>query len=440
MRSLIRVDERPHGRVCGVAGVGDGSVEAREAGSACARGGPVEVRARLETLRPRAARLVDRVFGIGPHGTSKLRHGWFGTFLATAWLAYLVGPVIGEWGSGAYVRAIAGAACVIVFGALIVAAFVTFRQSNWPDMDEFLEPPQPQARIWAVLGAMAVLVVAMTLLLGPTALLTAIYIAVVSIFGLPVRRAGYVALGVSIGLLVVPNVVPGWELGGVPIFVAIVPIIIWIGREIGLRGRRLQLLARRQRAELALVEERNRVARDVHDILGHSLTVITVKTELAQRLIDIDLDRARTELADIERLAREALAGVRDTVGGLREVSLRGELANARSALAAADIAARLPEPDSLPDGDNELFGWVLREAVTNVVRHSAARHCTVTVTPTTIEVVDDGRGMGSGAAGTGVSGLRERVRAAGGTLTFGTPEGGGVRVVATIPYPVEKD
>jgi two-component system sensor histidine kinase DesK len=199
----------------------------------------------------------------------------------------------------------------------------------------------------------------------------------------------------------------------------------------------LEEVGRRQRAELAIVEERNRVARDVHDILGHSLTVITVKTELAQRLIDVDLERARAEMADIERLAREALAGVRDTVGGLREVSLLGELANARTALAAADVDANLPDGSTLPDTPHaELFGWVLREAVTNVVRHSAARHCAVTVTDTTVEVVDDGRGLPADAAsGSGLSGLRERVRAAGGTMTLSSPEGGGLRVFATMPF-----
>ena len=137
--------------------------------------------------------------------------------------------------------------------------------------------------------------------------------------------------------------------------------------------------AHEENAELAVENERTRFARDLHDILGHSLTVITVKAELAQKLMDVDTDRARAELADLERLSRDALADVRRAVEGYRELSLPGELARARTALAAAQIEAVLPNStDDVPSERRELFAWTIREGVTNVIRHSGARHCSV--------------------------------------------------------------
>ena len=132
-------------------------------------------------------------------------------------------------------------------------------------------------------------------------------------------------------------------------------------------------------AELAVQEERNRFARDLHDILGHSLTVITVKAELAGRLIAANPERAAAEVADVESLARAALADVRAAVAGYRELSLAGELVSARAALQAAEIKADLPTTiDEVPEENRELFAWVVREGVTNVVRHSGAKRCTI--------------------------------------------------------------
>jgi two-component system sensor histidine kinase DesK len=196
---------------------------------------------------------------------------------------------------------------------------------------------------------------------------------------------------------------------------------------------------REQLVELAVTQERERVGRDVHDILGHSLTVITVKTELAGRLLESlppgpATARARAEIADVERLAREALADVRATVSGTREVSLIGELAAARSALAAAGISADLPSAvDVVPARYRELFAWALREGVTNVVRHSGAGWCAVHVTADCVEVRDDGRGPAGGGTGNGLAGLQARAAKAGARLEVGrAPEGGFLlRVVA---------
>jgi two-component system sensor histidine kinase DesK len=178
------------------------------------------------------------------------------------------------------------------------------------------------------------------------------------------------------------------------------------------------------------------MARDMHDILGHSLTVITVKAELAGRLVGSDPERAGREIADVERLSREALADVRATIGGYREVNLARELVNAKSALTAAGIDADLPGAiDEVPGERRELFGWAVREGVTNVVRHSAARHCWVRIASDHVEVLDDGQGMTEGpdeepaadqrVPGHGLSGLRDRARAAGATISVGAGEGG---------------
>jgi two-component system sensor histidine kinase DesK len=176
--------------------------------------------------------------------------------------------------------------------------------------------------------------------------------------------------------------------------------------------------AREENARLAIQEERNRMARDVHDILGHSLTVITVKAELAARLLEVSPERAQAEVEDLERLARDALADVRQAVAGFRDMSLPAELARARSSLAAAGIEAELPNStEAVPTRLRELCAWALREGVTNVIRHSGATTCTVTLTERGITVADDGPGTGAGEPGTGLIGLTERAAAVGATL-----------------------
>lgn len=180
-------------------------------------------------------------------------------------------------------------------------------------------------------------------------------------------------------------------------------LIVSIGLLLAALSRQAQTLrelraAQHELAELAVAEERNRVARDLHDILGHSLTVIAVKAELARRLVRLDADRAEREAADVEELARGALADVRATVSGYRGVTLAGELAEARAALDAAGIEARLPSAvDSVAARYRELFGWALREGVTNVVRHARASVCEVALGPDWLQIDDDGVGQPSG-------------------------------------------
>lgn len=184
-------------------------------------------------------------------------------------------------------------------------------------------------------------------------------------------------------------------------------------------------------SRLAVVEERSRFSRDLHDVLGHSLTVLTVKAELAGRLVRSDPERAKDELADIERLARSSLSDLRTAVAGYRPISLNTELAAAEAALTAAGIHAHLPHEVSVVNPRlSELFGWALREGVTNVIRHSGALNCWVSVEETWLRIDDDGHAATPPASraesGSGLKGLRERSRPLDVIVTLGNREGGG--------------
>ncbi|MGY1738488.1 sensor histidine kinase [Geodermatophilus sp. SYSU D00684] len=198
--------------------------------------------------------------------------------------------------------------------------------------------------------------------------------------------------------------------------------------------------AREELARNAVAEERLRFARDLHDLLGHSLSLIALKSELAGRLAEVDPARARTEMADVEAAARRALAEVRDAVSGYRQVSCAQALAEARAALSGAGIAARLPDRvPVLPGPVDAALGWVVREATTNVLRHSGARTVTVTLaddgTDAVLTVTDDGRGPADDTApGSGLTGLSERVGALGGRLTGGAGRDGGYELRAVLP------
>ena len=192
------------------------------------------------------------------------------------------------------------------------------------------------------------------------------------------------------------------------------------------------LVARAENEQLLLDQERNRFARDLHDVLGHSMTVITVKSELAGRLLDTGaVERARAEVSDVERLSREVLGEVREAVEGYRELTLPAELARARSALLAAGIDGDLPtSTDEVETDLRELFAWATREAVTNVLRHGDGGWCTVELAADRLRVrnsLDARRGAGGGVRiGNGLRGLQERAEAVGARLTVRqTPEEG---------------
>ncbi|SDN50185.1 sensor histidine kinase [Allokutzneria albata] len=225
-----------------------------------------------------------------------------------------------------------------------------------------------------------------------------------------------------------------------PNFILLFSVTAAAALMVGLANAYVELKhARDQIAMFAVAKERARFARDLHDILGHSLTTITLKAGLARRVLETgDLDRTMTEIRDVERLGRQALADVRATVSEYRVVTLSGELAGANETLRAAGIEADLPRAvDDVAPELQPVFGYVLREAVTNVVRHSGAQKVSVRLGQDWISITDDGVGAPQDAAGNGLRGLRERMAAVGGTLETGTPSrGGGFVVRASAPVP----
>jgi two-component system sensor histidine kinase DesK len=204
--------------------------------------------------------------------------------------------------------------------------------------------------------------------------------------------------------------------------------------------------ARQELAMRAVADERDRIARDLHDLLGHSLSLIAIKSELAGRLLPTEPDRAREEIGDVERVARGALASVRETVSGYRQPTLDRELANAREVLDAAGIEPSIDHrAGTLPIAEDAVLAWAVREGVTNVVRHSLSRHATIRTarrgTQAELEVLDDGPAQGPVPAtdavtadGTGLRGLRERLERAGGRLEAGPLTTGGYRLFASVP------
>jgi two-component system sensor histidine kinase DesK len=203
--------------------------------------------------------------------------------------------------------------------------------------------------------------------------------------------------------------------------------------------KNMQLLkAQEEVRALAASAERERIARDLHDLLGHTLTLVAVKAELAQKLATRDADAARREMQEVAAAAREALAEVRTAVAGIRGATLAAEIERARRMLAAANVTSEVSAEVTPEDPEREaVLAMALREAVTNVIRHAEARSCTIRLDGgpdgmLRLVVADDGRG-GDIREGAGLAGMRARLSAAGGALDVQSG-GRGARVVAWLP------
>ena len=185
--------------------------------------------------------------------------------------------------------------------------------------------------------------------------------------------------------------------------------------------------------------ERERIARDLHDLLGHTLTVITVKLDLARRLLARDADRARNEIEEVEQTARNALAEVREAVSGYRADGLEAEIARARRSLLSADVKlATTLAPVTLSSTQVSVLCLALREAVTNVVRHAGASQCCLSLIEKDGGVrfvfEDNGRG-GPIREGNGLRGMRERVQSVGGEVKLSGPRDGGTSLEISLPH-----
>ncbi len=192
---------------------------------------------------------------------------------------------------------------------------------------------------------------------------------------------------------------------------------------------------------LAATAERERIGRDLHDLLGHTLSLITLKLELSRKLFDRDTTAARREVEEAEKVARLALAEVRSAVSGIRATDLAAELASARLLLESSRVHLDYASPPvDLPDEIERGLSLVLREAATNIARHAHASRARIELlrehASLRMQIEDNGRG-GVGEDGNGISGMRERVRAMGGTLAVESPRGQGTRLRVVVPVPV---
>jgi two-component system sensor histidine kinase DesK len=296
---------------------------------------------------------------------------------------------------------------------------------------------------WTPIALLLGLSVVMIALQGQSALGSLIYVSAGLCGRLTAWRAGVAIVGLTL-LAVLLGAVTGSPLSATGQIFFIIPAV---GSFVYFFSRAIRVnqdlrRARQEIARLAVSEERLRFARDLHDLLGHTLSLIALKSELARRLVSVSPEQAAIEIGDIESAARQALTEVREAVADYRQPTLASELRAARELLTAAGVACtQQGEPTPLSASAEAALSWTVREGVTNVIRHSHARSCVITLTQQDgrvgVEVHDDGAAAtpAIGATrGNGLAGLRERVAALGGVCAAGPAPEGGFRLVVSLP------
>lgn len=377
---------------------------------------------------------MHQIVGEPPDGTARTASRWRSSSpWYLAYLGMLVFQPVFDPTTGWFEWAAAGA-LVAVFVPLYLAA------GRW----------EGRARHWAAVASTALGVLAMPVNSGASVLFVYAAAFAGSYLPRPAATRWLVGLTALTGVLATLSPVP------LPYRVAAFApplIFIWVVGMASLGEAEREREAARLRVEnariehLATLSERERLSRDLHDLLGQSLTGVVVRAQLAQRLVGTAPARAAEEMAEVERAARTALAQVRATVAGWRHVLIDDELAAAADTLTAAGTVLRVDRDPQLrlsPSAETVL-ALALREAVTNVVRHAAAGRCAVSVRcadgQVVLEVADDGAG-GGGPDGGGLTGMRERVAALGGTVVRApgagvVGSGGGTAVTVTVPAEV---
>lgn len=345
--------------------------------------------------------------------------------LGTVWLVFLAFPVVALLnGSFPGWQKALGMVLLLAFATVYAAGFIIGSSAAFTQGPQWTRIDPRVALSLITMGALAL---GVATIIGLDALGMTSFIIAASMFTLPITASWTVALTMLAVTILAPvfgNAMGEWA------FMVVINFAIVVGTGTS------RYFSDRAQAEMdldrqrAVVVERERVARDVHDVLGHSLTVIALKTELAERLLDADPDRARAELREANALAREAIADVRATVGGLKVRQLGTELTQSRAALEDAGLAVTVEgEADDVDPRHRIVLAWALRETTTNILRHANARTAAVTLGPGRLVVDDDGSGLGGAPTGHGLAGLRERIEDAGGTLDLGASPLGGTRV-----------
>jgi two-component system sensor histidine kinase DesK len=352
-------------------------------------------------------------------------------------LLFLIGPLSSLSNAGmSTTRTYAVIACsavfVVIYALLLPVSPVLARLGRFD--------------VAAPLAALAALAATVLVLGAPDAFVT-LFVYVVAAAGMRLR----VRQAIAVIAAVVIGVGAGMLLGGssTGTIASLEIVIVSIGAMMAAFGRKIAAnrelqAAREELAVMAVSEERLRIARDLHDLLGHSLSVIALKSELAGRLLEQDPARASQEIDDIQTVTRQALAEVREAVQGYRRQGLADALERAESALAAAGIACDLDRPPlALPPDVESVLAWAVREGTTNVVRHSGARRCSIRVHAAdgaaAVEVDDNGASAARVPAqvGSGLAGLAERAESLRGTLEAGARPEGGFRLRLTVPLQV---
>ncbi|QMU97538.1 sensor histidine kinase [Microbacterium esteraromaticum] len=346
------------------------------------------------------------------------RYGWL---MAVVWMCFLIYPLLALLESSAPVGwIVAGWGALALFAVLYVVGFVRGLRGEGG-----LGRPPVRGQ-WTIFAALVVCAVVSVPAEGGQALSFLPFIMSFASYALTriAHWATFAGAVIIVGLYaVLAENGPGYVT--ILAIVVLVGIVNTVSTWLIVRSGEAEQLG----LELAMSEGREHVARDVHDLIGHSLTVVSLKAQLARRLIDTDPEQARRELAEIESLAAEAIAGVRSTVAGTRASSFDEQLAASGEVLRSAGIRT-LVEGDAtaLSPAQGLTASWILREATTNILRHSEASTVTVLIGPGSLSVHDDGLGPGEGE-GNGVRGMRERAAAAGARFTIAPAAERGTRV-----------
>ena len=344
------------------------------------------------------------------------RYGWL---LAAVWIVFLIYPINTIATSGMdLTRSIIAYGAIASFAAIYLVAFYKF--SGHID-----DTQSPQVYLYfALLVGVALGTIP---LIGVNVYSFGPFIISFSAYLMPMRWMWWTSaltLGSAIAVAFIGNLFD--EL----LFLIGLLVVLTIANAVNVTVIRRSIAADALHQNFTILSEQERMARDVHDVLGHSLTAVSLKAELAERLLDTDVEKAREELQQIRALTLEALDSIRATVGGQRRTTLEEELRSAREALRDAGIATMVVgDAENTDTVRSHALSWILRESVTNVLRHAHAASCWITIEDSTLSIEDDGDSISGTREGHGIRGMRERARLAGAELTIGESSHGGTKV-----------